>query len=211
MTSSTANAFKRGTTSADTARVHRLVARRRPLLIAVVSAVVSMIVTTSQMSAERPFKDAVTKDMQHPSLAALAIPLDDMPEAVADRVLDAPRTAVAADVTPAPVPADPVAERDPCGEARSWVADAGLPLPPGVGYHCPSTEFPHHGAACWNNRYCPGTGFIAVNLDLIGSPTAEYLRHVVAHEVCHILDFQSTGVSTEAGADACAAAHGAPA
>ena len=58
---------------------------------------------------------------------------------------------------------------------------------------------------------CRGRAFIAINVELMGSPTPEYLRHVVAHDVCHILDFQRTGVTTEPGADACAAAHGAPA
>ena len=111
----------------------------------------------------------------------------------------------------APVPAEPPSVADPCGEALAWVAEAGLPLPDGVGYHCPSTQFPHQGAACWNGSPCRGSGFIAINMDLLTGASREHLRHVVAHEVCHILDFQATGRTTEAGADACAAAHGAPA
>ena len=77
---------------------------------------------------------------------------------------------------------------------------------------CPSSQFPHQGAACWGNwSYCPVRGFIAINMDRLDGTSTNYLRHVVAHEVCHILDFQATGRTTEWGADACAAAHGAPA
>jgi hypothetical protein len=123
---------------------------------------------------------------------------------VAEAVAEQP-----ADVVPDPAPA--AAATDPCADALAWVAGAGLSLPADVGYHCPSTELPHHGAACWHSAVCPGTGFIAINLDLMAGTGTGYLRHVVAHEVCHILDFQATGASTEAGADACAAAHGAPA
>jgi len=80
-----------------------------------------------------------------------------------------------------------------------------------VGYHCPSSQFAHHGAACWNNgTYCPRGGFIAINMDLMAGTSTDYLRHVVAHEICHILEFQAAGRTTEASADACAAAHGAP-
>ncbi len=80
-----------------------------------------------------------------------------------------------------------------------------------MGYHCPSTEFAHHGAACWYTGPCPQVAFIAVNLDLMAGTGTPYLRHVVAHEICHILDFQAGIRTSEAGADACAAAHGAPA
>ena len=112
---------------------------------------------------------------------------------------------------PAPTsPPEPLAT--PCSDALAWVASAGLPLPGGVDYNCPSTQFAHHGAACWGNAtFCPDRAFIAINMDLLHGTSTDYLRHVVAHEVCHILDFQSTGRSTEWGADACAAAHGAPA
>lgn len=113
------------------------------------------------------------------------------------------------DTPPAPVP-DPTPAPDPCSEALAWVAAAGLPLPAGVGYQCPSTQFPHQGAACWDGGPCAGTAFVAINMDRLAGTSTAYLHHVVAHEVCHILDFQATGTSTEWGADACAAAHGAP-
>jgi len=96
-------------------------------------------------------------------------------------------------------------------DALTWVEGAGLDLPDAVEYRCPSTQFPHHGAACWNGSPCRGSGFIAINMDLMQGASTDYLRHVVAHEVCHIIDFQASGRTTEDGADACAAAHGAPA
>jgi hypothetical protein len=93
------------------------------------------------------------------------------------------------EVTPQP-PADQAgAGAGPCADALAWVAGAGLSLPAGVGYHCPSDEFPHHGAACWNPALCSGAPFIAVNLDLMAGTGTSYLHHVVAHEICHILDF----------------------
>ena len=125
-------------------------------------------------------------------------------EAVAEQpVVSAPAPEAALAEEPAPP--------DPCSDALAWVAEAGLRLPPGVGYHCPSTQFAHHGAACWNGSPCRGSAFIAINLDLMAGTSPEYLRHVVAHEVCHILDWQRTGTTSEPRADACAAAHGAPA
>ena len=143
-------------------------------------------------------------------VAFVAMPQLPIPEPVAPAPVEpAAPEPPAADV-PAPVIA-PEPPPSPCSDALAWVASAGLPLPAGVDYNCPSTQFAHHGAACWgNSTYCPGRGFIAINMGLLEGTSTEYLRHVVAHEVCHILDFQSTGHSTEWGADACAAAHGAP-
>jgi hypothetical protein len=112
-----------------------------------------------------------------------------------------PATTVVADAAPA---------QSSCAEALAWVAGAGLSLPPNVGYHCPSTEYPHQGAACWHAPSCPDSRFIAINTTLMGPVTPAYFHHVVAHEICHILQFDATGDSTEAQADACAAAHGAP-
>ncbi len=108
---------------------------------------------------------------------------------------------------PAPEPA-PAPEPEPCADALAAVAAAGLPLPAGVGYRCPSVQFAHQGAACWDEWPCPGGAFIAINLDLGAGATPEYLRHVVAHEICHILDFRDRGWTTEPRADACAAAYG---
>jgi hypothetical protein len=63
------------------------------------------------------------------------------------------------------------------------------------------------GVACWN---CDGTGsWIAVDVDRIG-PSEATLRYVIAHETCHSIDYTSLGITTEVGADLCAALHGAP-
>ena len=94
------------------------------------------------------------------------------------------------------------------GLQKPAVGAAGLPLPAGVDYRCPSTQFAHHGATCWDEWPCPRSAFIAINLDLGAGATPEYLRHVVAHEICHILDFRDRGWTTEPRADACAASYG---
>jgi hypothetical protein len=61
--------------------------------------------------------------------------------------------------------------------------------------------------ACWN---CEGTGsWIAVDIGRIGLSEAT-LRYVIAHETCHAIDYMTLGLSTELGADLCAALHGAP-
>lgn len=127
------------------------------------------------------------------------------PEPIASESLESAPVAAVATAEPPPPP-------DPCSGALAWVAEeAGLPLPPGVGYHCPSSQFAHRGAACRNASPCRGSAFIAINMDLMAGTNTAYLRHVVAHEICHILDWQTTGTTSEARADACAAAHGAPA
>lgn len=51
--------------------------------------------------------------------------------------------------------------------------------------------------------------FIAINTEMMGPVRQDYFRFVVAHEICHVLQFDATGDSTEAQADACAIAHGA--
>jgi hypothetical protein len=119
----------------------------------------------------------------------------------------APVEAPAPESVPAPVPA-PAPEPDPCAGPLAHVAAAGLPLPAGVTYHCPSTLFPHEGTACWDEWPCPGTAFVAINLSRMPDATQEHLRHVVAHEICHIIDFRDRGWSTEPQADACAAEYG---
>lgn len=124
--------------------------------------------------------------------------------------------AVRASIGPAPAPEPPPTpsapappEVNPCDDALVWAASAGLPLPAGTGYHCPSTQFAHHGATCWYASQCPGRRFIAINAELMGPVSQDYFRFVVAHEICHVLHFDATGDSTEAQADACAFAHGA--
>ncbi|MGH9226169.1 MAG: hypothetical protein ACRD2W_20830 [Acidimicrobiales bacterium] len=113
-------------------------------------------------------------------------------------------------------PAVPTAERpSPAGECEAALADvqaSGLRLPPGWGYRCPDPALdyggqPHAGVACW---VCRGgaESYIAVNPSRAGSGGA--LRGVVAHEVCHAVEFAAQGWTTEASADTCAADHGWP-
>ena len=142
-----------------------------------------------------------------PSIVELAAPMAPTTDAGPPEAVDV----AFADAVPYPEPAvteePPPEEEGPCGAALAWVTAAGLAIPSGVGYHCPSTQFAHHGAACWDGPYCAGSGFIAINLELIGGRSTAYLRHVVAHEICHIVDFQATGRTTEARADDCATRH----
>ena len=116
---------------------------------------------------------------------------------------------------PAPAPEPPPTTEAPappagtCDDALAWTASVGLPLPAGTGYHCPSTQFAHYGATCWYATPCRNGKFIAINAELMGPVSQDYFRFVVAHEICHVLQFDATGDSTEAQADACAIAHGA--
>ena len=92
------------------------------------------------------------------------------------------------------------------------MAQRGLALPAGWGFRCPGPAIvggaSRWGMACWN---CEGDGssWIAVDLARIGSSDAT-LRHVIAHEICHANDYMALGITTEIGADLCAALHGAP-
>lgn len=116
----------------------------------------------------------------------------------------APTTTVAS--APATTAAAPVGT---CADALAWAASVGLPLPRGTGYRCPSAMFAHHGASCWYAAPCPNSKFIAINTELMGPVSQQYFRYVVAHEICHTMHFDAGRSSTEAEADACAAAHGA--
>jgi len=63
------------------------------------------------------------------------------------------------------------------------------------------------GVACDN---CEGNGsWIAVDIGRIGA-SDKALRYVIAHETCHAIDYTLTGLTSELGADLCAALHGAP-
>ncbi len=134
-------------------------------------------------------------DLSHPRSA---------PSVAKPTTVESPEPAPAEGSWPVSAAGEPLT---PCADGLAWAADVGLRLPPGVGFRCPSTQFPHHGAACWNGSPCPRSAFVAVNLELIGTRGIDYVRHVVAHEICHILDFQATGSTTEDGAEACVATH----
>ena len=137
-----------------------------------------------------------------------------------------PATTTTTGVTSAPrVTAPPVAQPPPsplaqatssgpaerCAAARQWVAAHGLVLPAGWGFRCPGQALvegtPRWGMACWN---CEGTGsWIAIDITRIGASEAT-LRHVIAHEICHALEYTALALTTELTADLCAALHGAP-
>lgn len=112
--------------------------------------------------------------------------------------------------SPPPAPATTAAApAGTCEDALAWTASVGLPLPPGTGYRCPSAMFAHHGASCWYAGPCPNSKFVAINTELMGPVSQQYFRYVVAHEICHMMHFDAGRSSTEAEADACAAAYGA--
>lgn len=136
----------------------------------------------------------------------------------------APPQAAPARVT-APVPAPTVVSQPPpvappsgrsaaerCAAALQWVGGQGLSLPAGWGFRCPGLALergvPKWGVACWNCEEVEGS-WIAVDIGRIG-PSDVTLRYVVAHEICHARDYAGLGLSTELGADLCAALHGAP-
>jgi hypothetical protein len=129
----------------------------------------------------------------------------------AEEPAPAPPPAAPGVEAPAPPPAAAPTVAELCRNALTTVAEGGLRLPARIEYRCPSTQFAHHGAACYDWGPCAGGGFIAINMDLIGPAGDAYLAHVVAHEICHIYDFLRTGRTSEPGADACAAAYGFPA
>ena len=98
-----------------------------------------------------------------------------------------------------------------CAAAQKWVAQHGLVLPAGWGFRCPAPAVvggaPRWGVACWN---CEGAGsWIGIDIARIGSSDAT-LRHVVAHETCHDIEYVTLGLTTELTADLCASLHGAP-
>ena len=128
--------------------------------------------------------------------------------------MTAPATAPpATKPAPAPValPGNFTAE-ERCANARQWVAQQGLVLPAGWGYRCPGQAIvdgaAKWGMACWN---CNGDGqsWIAVDIGRIGA-SDKALRYVIAHEICHAIEYLTLGISTEVTADLCAATHGAP-
>ena len=118
-----------------------------------------------------------------------------------------PPTTVPPRVSPSPV----ATAEERCAAALRWVGQHGLALPAGWSFRCPGEALengqPRWGVACWN---CEGTGsWVAVDVGRIGASDAT-LRYVVAHEICHAVDYVGLGISTELGADLCAALHGAP-
>lgn len=121
------------------------------------------------------------------------------------------------------VDTSPAAARDatPSDTARcigvlAAVQAAGLILPPGFEYRCPGDtqtfagDRQHWGVVCYRQApFCPTGAYVAVNPSRIG-PSDARMRYVVAHEIGHALDYVRTGSTSEASADAHAAAAGFP-
>ena len=108
----------------------------------------------------------------------------------------------------------PVADR--CLDALYAVETSGHALPDDTEFRCPgSTGYTpeseqHWGATCWRTALCPGHSYVAINPSVIG-PSDQLLRHVIAHEICHVITYARTGApGSEPAADECAAAAGFP-
>lgn len=51
--------------------------------------------------------------------------------------------------------------------------------------------------------------YVGINIGLIG-PSEPTLRYVVAHEICHAIEYATLALTTELTDDLCAALAGAP-
>lgn len=163
--------------------------------------------TTSSTTTSTSTSTSTSTTVKPKPVATTAKPRPVAPAATAPPVTAPPAT------RPAPValPGNFTAE-ERCANARQWVAQHGLVLPAGWGYRCPGQALengtPRWGVACWN---CAGDGqsWIAVDIGRIGA-SDKALRYVIAHEICHAIEYTTLGISTELTADLCAATHGAP-
>lgn len=117
-------------------------------------------------------------------------------------------------------PPGPPAPRDRCGPALADVSASGLTVPAGFVFNCPASAQDsdgsiHQGLTSWvpgcpSTVHVPGQGcYVDVNPSRVSSDG--YLRHVVAHELCHAWQYVTWGVTSEAFADFCAAKFGFPA
>ena len=102
-----------------------------------------------------------------------------------------------------------------CLASLLTVEQAGLELRDQTEFRCPGIaaepgDERHWGATCWQNELCPGGSWIAVDPEVIG-PDDGRLRYVIAHEICHVNSYVTTGDrGTEPAADQCAAGAGFP-
>jgi len=148
-----------------------------------------------------------TSTTVEPKMTTTAKPRATVPATAPAPATAPPTTKPAAEVLPGNFTPE---ER--CANARQWVAQHGLVLPAGWGYRCPGQALENGaarwGIACWN---CNGDGqsWIAVDIGRIGH-SDKALRYVIAHEICHAIEYTTLGISTELTADLCAATHGAP-
>lgn len=104
-----------------------------------------------------------------------------------------------------------------CLRALRAVQEAGLRLPPETSFRCPGNtettpgDRQHSGVACFDHAwYCPQGSYIAVNPAHVHGGDSG-MKYVIAHEICHIDSYRTSGTpGTEEAADACAAAAGFP-
>lgn len=110
---------------------------------------------------------------------------------------------------PCPVDTPPTTEKPAppasggCANAMIGIRAVGLPA--GFDVYCSAAKAEGHaGIAVWYFDGFNHSGYVAIN------PSTGDYPGVGAHEACHAWDFVTKGSSSEAGADACAAAHGYP-
>jgi hypothetical protein len=196
-------------------------------LIALLLVAATFLATKPSSAPPRPIALATNQvAVEETTTTIEAAPVITLPAAtVAPEPAPSPTPAAAVTVVavvrePEPVP-EPEAETptvaasaaDRCAAAHRWVEAHGLVLPAGFAFRCPDPAVFADGASrwgttCWNCGV--GTGsYIAINIDRIGS-SDDTLRYVIAHETCHAIENAMTSTTSEASADACAAAHGAP-
>jgi hypothetical protein len=107
-----------------------------------------------------------------------------------------------------------------CQNAETAVNAAGIFIAAGYEFRCPAGATDEVGGQHWGISslwpICtPSDGtvhsgcYVEVNVDRIG-PSDALLRHVIAHEFCHTIEYVATGTTSELAADACAAAAGFP-
>lgn len=98
-----------------------------------------------------------------------------------------------------------------CTAALADVQASGLTIPAGWSFTCPAPAYAygaeHFGRTCMDPCYGASAKSIEVNAALV--PPAR-LRGVIGHELCHAWEYQQTGTSSEASADACTARFGFP-
>lgn len=98
-----------------------------------------------------------------------------------------------------------------CAGALADVQASGLTIPAGWAFTCPAPAYAygaeHFGRTCMDPCYGAPAKSIEVNAAL--APPSR-LRGVIGHELCHAWEYQQTGTSSEASADACTARFGFP-
>lgn len=178
-----------------------------PVAVAVEASPHLVPATATTVTAPAPAVEIPTTTAPPPVVAA-----SDPPATVAPAAEPAP-------TEPEP-PAVPVVRLSRCDSALAALASAGLTVPAGFDVYCPGNGVDTDGSVhaglmsyapdCRPGDHRAGFGcYVDANLARVG-PSDHRLRHVLAHEICHAVDMITVGVTTEAGADLCAAGWGFP-